>query len=433
MFVLQTSDSELKAGEFNTERSDNGPGEPGTVGVDVHVLPADLEGMAPGPFLASILSVVDPGKLTGRDVVRYVQAQARLVSHYQASYYTGIVELAHATEADTTERDHVPNEYASDELGAALAKTRRAAEADVDLAFDLKYRLPKVWQALAEGRIDLAKARVFSQELATLKPELIPDVVETLIDTAADLTTGQLRTRLKRAVLEADLTAAQAHYAAGLEDRKLVVYPNPDHTANVGLVSVDPFQAVAATNHVHHIALKLKRLPGETRTIDQLKADVALDLLQGNTSDIPDGVTIQPNEIVVRSTCDSPTGHITGYGPVLTSSTPADAPSAEKDDGVANCHQTYSRRPTRAQIQHIRAQYPTCIHPGCRMPSNRCDIDHRQPWHQGGKTSCRNLAPLCRHHHLCKHQGGWQLHRNPDDSHTWTSPLGHTYTTRAPP
>ncbi len=426
MFVSQVDDG-LLAGVFHTGQTD------GSAAGEVHLLPADLETIPPGPFLGSILSVVDPGSLVGRDVVRYVQAQARLVSHHQASYYIGITELARATHATTTERDTVPNEFASDELAAAVAKTRRAAEADVDLALDLRYRLPSVWKALEAGKIDLAKARVFSQELVTLHTRHIPVVVDSLVDSAADLTTGQLRTRLKKAVLEADLEAAQIQYELGLGDRKLVVYPNPDHTASMALASVDPLEAVAAGNHVHHVALELKRLPGESRTIDQLKADVAIDLLQGKTTHVSDGTSIQPNRVVVRSTSDSPTGHITGYGPVLTTTTASETPPAEKDDRVGDCHHTEARKPTKTQIQHIVGRYPSCIHPGCRMPANQCDIDHRRPWHNGGKTSCANLAPLCRHHHRCKDQGGWRLQRNPDDSHTWTSPLGHTYTTERPP
>jgi hypothetical protein len=411
---------------------------------DRHYLPGGVEDMAPGVFLAAILGSVDPSLLSGHDLVRYVQAWERLVSHDHAGFYEGVAELAYATDPDTTVRGGL-NEFASEELQAALAKTRRAADTDLDLALDLRTRIPQVWEALREGRIDVRRARIFARETVTLDPDLIPDVVEPLLEEAAELTTGQLGARIARRVIEADPSAAETEYQAGLEDRKMVVYPNPDHTGSIGLYSIDPVQAVAASNHVHGLALKLKRLPGETRTLDQLRADIALDLLQGKTTVTPNTTTTHPPKVIIQTSDGSPTGHITGYGPILISQLPKTAdnitveatPTTHQDTppdfGTGECHETPSRRPTKTQVEHIQQTYPTCIYPGCRQPAYRCDIDHRLPHHKGGKTTCSNLAPLCRHHHRCKDQGGWQLKRNQDGSHTWTSPLRHTYTTRAPP
>jgi hypothetical protein len=63
------------------------------------------------------------------------------------------------------------------------------------------------------------------------------------------------------------------------------------------------------------------------------------------------------------------------------------------------------------------------------MPANRCDLDHNQPFNNGGPTSPDNLAPLCRRHHNHKTHSQWQLNRH-DDNLTWTSNLtARTYTT----
>jgi hypothetical protein len=64
-----------------------------------------------------------------------------------------------------------------------------------------------------------------------------------------------------------------------------------------------------------------------------------------------------------------------------------------------------------------------CAGPGCS--SSRCDRDHLQP-HPVGATSARNLGLLSRRCHSAKHHG-WTLHRHPDSSVTWTSPLHRTY------
>ena len=44
-----------------------------------------------------------------------------------------------------------------------------------------------------------------------------------------------------------------------------------------------------------------------------------------------------------------------------------------------------------------------------------------------------NLAPLCRHHHQTKDDGGWKLQRLPNGDYQWTSPLSHNYTRRRGP
>lgn len=42
-----------------------------------------------------------------------------------------------------------------------------------------------------------------------------------------------------------------------------------------------------------------------------------------------------------------------------------------------------------------------CRVPGCLVPADRCDFDHRVPWPHG-PTHAANLWPLCRRHHTLK-------------------------------
>ena len=56
-------------------------------------------------------------------------------------------------------------------------------------------------------------------------------VLDRVVDDAGGLTTGQLRARLDKYVLEVDPDGSKASFEEGLADRKVVVYPNPDHTA----------------------------------------------------------------------------------------------------------------------------------------------------------------------------------------------------------
>ena len=83
--------------------------------------------------------------------------------------------------------------------------------------------------------------------------------------------------------------------------------------------------------------------------------------------------------------------------------------------------------PSAALDRYVRLRDRTCRFPGCNRPAEFTDIDHREAFAAGGRTTADNLHCLCRHHHRLKHEGNWTVHRNPDGSQTWTSPTGRQY------
>jgi Domain of unknown function (DUF222) len=87
-------------------------------------------------------------------------------------------------------------------------------------------------------------------------------------------------------------------------------------------------------------------------------------------------------------------------------------------------------RPSRKLRHRVTARNTRCTAPGCSRPAARCDLDHTQPWHQGGVTCECNLAPLCRHHHKCKQSEGWKLEHPEPGTLVWTTPAGRHYMTR---
>ncbi|HEY8475117.1 MAG TPA: HNH endonuclease signature motif containing protein, partial [Natronosporangium sp.] len=108
--------------------------------------------------------------------------------------------------------------------------------------------------------------------------------------------------------------------------------------------------------------------------------------------------------------------------------------------GILNSHPTPDldgdpdrRRPTAAQAAFVRARDPTCRAPGCRRPAHTCDIDHTQPWANGGKTTTSNLGCLCRAHHLFRHTTGTQLTQLSPGVFSWQTPHGLQYLVRQDP
>ena len=92
--------------------------------------------------------------------------------------------LAHAP------RIAVPDEFSADEIRAALMLTRRAADTQFWLAYDLVSRLPPVHAAMADGVLEEPRARVFSDWTTQLYPEQARALCDDLLPRAATLTTG---------------------------------------------------------------------------------------------------------------------------------------------------------------------------------------------------------------------------------------------------
>lgn len=416
---------------------------------DRQVLPETLEEMHPGPFLAAVVSSVDPARLNGHDLVRLMKARTRLSSHHEAGKLEAVSEVAFVPPSDAdsgVSRSSEQVEYAALEIAAALVLTRRSSESQLDLAVSLMGQLRRVWEAFSRGDLDLPRVRVFDQQLGHLPEETVESVLDQILEEAGSLTTGQLRARLSKLVLEADPDGAKSSYEDGLRDRKVAVTSNPDHTANYQIFSGAPEDVTAARDYVERLARSLKT-KNEPRTLDQLRNDVSLDLLQGKHPDLKGvwrgggrtNITVAAETLAGLS--DAP-GELEGYGSVfaeIARKTVMENVDGEwvftvTDNGRPVATGTLSRRPTRSQQRQIRASYPTCVFPGCRQPSFECDLDHRRPASQGGATHSDNLGPLCRHHHMGRHHGFWRYRRLSDGDHEWRSPLGHTYLRkRGPP
>ncbi|GAA1612243.1 HNH endonuclease signature motif containing protein [Leucobacter chromiireducens] len=89
-------------------------------------------------------------------------------------------------------------------------------------------------------------------------------------------------------------------------------------------------------------------------------------------------------------------------------------------------------RPSAQMRRFLGARDLHCRFPGCRVPVNRCDIDHTIPAADGGTTSTNNLAHLCRGHHTMKHNSDWDHRLLPDGTMRWRSPTGRVYEDEPP-
>lgn len=411
---------------------------------DKACLPTNFDDLLPGLYLGAVLSSIDITTLTGQDVVTVLRAQQRQTSYYQAGMYAAMVETAHCVSADSTERSTTVDEYAIEEVGAALSYTRRKADYELSVALGLTLRLPAVQHALELGEIDAAKAALLNSETNHLDVATARDIVDKVLERAPDLTTGQLKARVRRLCMETDPANAKERMEYSLSQRKMVAEPNAEGTAALILSECAPDEIYAARDHVNMLARRLKTAD-ESRTIDQIRADVALALLTGQmtASDQKRGSVSVHIDMTTLAKLDEKPGELAGCGPIIAEL--ARKVAKEQIKGKWNAVVTdpetgeplhvvsLRRRPTAKQLRTIRALHPTCTFVGCRMPAVNCDIDHIINYAHGGKTIVHNHAPLCRRHHMAKHQRGWRYHKLNRTEVEWLSPLGHTYRTGRPP
>ncbi|MGA9309842.1 MAG: hypothetical protein WBV74_05670 [Pseudonocardiaceae bacterium] len=93
------------------------------------LIPEGLAQVAPGPELAGLLAALELSQLSGYDCVEVLKARYQQFNHERARLMATMVEvgLCGIGPDDELPRTAVTDEFAADEIRAALMLTRRAA------------------------------------------------------------------------------------------------------------------------------------------------------------------------------------------------------------------------------------------------------------------------------------------------------------------
>src|SRR5688572_9830370 len=142
------------------------PGSGFGVGLTVAELEVDLGPALPGESmrparLSEVLPVAarSAGEIS-LELQRVAAAEAMLAA-YRADLVMGLA--AHRADEDADERSPVPgtSELFVDELAVVTNSSARSAGLLAGQSYVLRERLPCVWAALADGALDVPRARVF--------------------------------------------------------------------------------------------------------------------------------------------------------------------------------------------------------------------------------------------------------------------------------
>jgi hypothetical protein len=361
------------------------------------------------------------------------------------------------------------------ELAAAARVSERTVQRQLNDAADLCARFPVVVDALADGRISRTHVSVIHEagwpiddegaraEFVTaavaraevMTPGRLRPVVETLAARLNPRTIAErhAEARANRDVRISDLADAMSELImTGPAVLVHGIYDRLTHDAHAIIAARPPSADADAGSRVHSESRGNGGESGsdvddddstpDTRTMGQLRADILCDLLLTGTAETcraGEGIdairaTVQITvPVLTAAGVGSEPALLAGYGPV-------DPDTARRLLGnavgwervmtspVTGCVLAVDRYKASAALgRFLRARDERCRFPGCRQPVWRCDLDHTIDAAKGGPTHHRNLAHLCKRHHILKHNTPWHVRQLAGGVLEWTSPTGRIY------
>lgn len=303
---------------------------------------------------------------------------------------------------------------------------------------------PRLWDSLSRARITERHAQEFVSLLGALAPETAASLADEALALAEAHPVGAFRRRLRALVERTRVQTVPERYEAELSRRRLYVEQVGDGMAWTHHYG-PAVEAHAMFDRVTRMAKQLAKVEGETRTLDQLRADILADLaLEGDTMSHPARARgIRPTVVVTvpalallddEHAAASDPAVVEGIGPIAIE-------TARRLCGGAGSWMRVLTHPETGMVLSVGAdQYEPpaplkrlvkwradrCLAPGCHMPASRCEVDHTIPFPRG-HTSLTNLAPLCKGHHIVKHHGGWSVAQLDGGDLRWVSPAGRVY------
>ncbi len=331
--------------------------------------------------------------------------------------------------------------WVADELAPELRLSRDTTATRVALADALVSRMPCLLAAMVAGELDIDKARQAFDGVAVLSDELARRADEILSSRIGEKNPSNWRKTVTRVVASLDPEGQRARAEARRKQRRVELHHEPDAMAS--LWAYLPAEiATAVYARIDMLARKL-RVGEETRTMDQLRADVLAELLLGKGWE---GLAAQ---VFIHIPLDTALGirddgcELVGHGPIPAEvgrqimNQPNSVWRKVLTDPVTGTVRDIGRkryRPPAALAELVRVRDRTCRAPGCNRPAQRCDADHCTAWSQNGDTCEHNLCCLCRYHHGLKDEPGWTFEFDPETADlTVTTPTGRTYSTRPEP
>ncbi|MFY9714496.1 MAG: DUF222 domain-containing protein [Microbacterium sp.] len=438
------------------------------------------------------------------DLVESMRAAESTLASMQAAR-DGILALAGRLAIDIAKQGDHPDKgdmtirAVAAEIGQALRVSDRTVERRIGDASWLVDAFPSVWAAQGAGRISAGHARVIIDAGAHLTDDadrgayaaavlplaeaespnrlrpLAKRIAERFQERSIDERHQAARPRRRVWSADADDAMADLHMHAPA----VLVHGMMDRLSQMAHLIKDENARLA-----REAAVEGREFEADTRAIDEIRADLLVDLvLTGAPTghDTSDGLlreirahieitvpvmtlmgqdlrqgadaatTAAPGETLDFEADSAPASRSDDHTPplppaLLDGVTPIDTDTARVLAGAAmgwNRVLTHPitgallavdrYRPSEDLRRHLKARDQRCRFPTCGIAARKCDADHNEAASTGGATCDTNLADFCRRHHMLKHHSPWQVAQLDDGLLEWRSPTGRIYIDRPPP
>lgn len=372
-------------------------------------------------------------------------------------------------------------EFVADEVALCVNAGWMTGDNLVTLALRVD-ELPGLVESLEAGNLTARHVRAVVDVLheVALTLEQRRAIVVVLLARFAGQTPGELLRVARRLITAVDLNAAKRRKDEAKLDRQVNTAAHRDGQGSLG--AYGPMEAITAMRAAINAGLASAPAdPNDSRTKDQREFDMLVDLVCGKVergnwqvqvivpystaaggdlelAEIPGFGAVLPSTArdltdlaaaLTQVAVDATTGQVLGVSDsVPVRPAPAtDAPAArysaakaasDRVDPVGGAldrllskpmhrdPETLSYRATRRLERLLEARDRTCVFPGCHVPAQRTDKDHRMPWPRG-RTSAAEMQCLCRRHHRAK-QASFRVRKTEQGGYAWTTRGGWVFT-----
>lgn len=324
------------------------------------------------------------------------------------------------------------------ELALTLHLTDNRASAMISAAEALTKRLPRTLRLMDEGKLDFYRAMKVTDGTSWMSDHNARIVDVLLESRLEEKNPTQIRKATAYAAMKIDPIGATSRMTRRRNERRVILHHQDQGTSQLAVDNVPTEKATAAYLRIDKIARAL-RTGTEKRTLDQLRADVALDLLLSGK-----GGVSEKTEVYLYLDLETYLGlnenpaELTGHGPI----------PAELARHIATGPDTTLRRvitdPLTGQVievgkfrykpsldveEFVRVRDRECRQPGCPRPAQSCSVEPVGSHRQNTDTA----MSYCIRHRRLKNRADWQYKVLDGGKVSITTPTGQRIESVPPP
>nr|WP_042191362.1 HNH endonuclease signature motif containing protein [Kibdelosporangium sp. MJ126-NF4]CEL20028.1 hypothetical protein [Kibdelosporangium sp. MJ126-NF4]CTQ97251.1 hypothetical protein [Kibdelosporangium sp. MJ126-NF4] len=320
---------------------------------------------------------------------------------------------------------------AAEDLAIELCLSPVTTGKQLSQAQTLVTRLPATVEAMAEGEVDVMRAKAMHDYTLGLDEDQALAVEKRVLDGGTCENLTRFKHAIRRELIWADPDGEEERRQVKKAGRDAVKWHKPDGTSAI-TITLQPHEAEQAYSQLDLLA-KLSPKPGRSRA--QARADVFMDLVTfKKTVDRPAAAVHVLAPMTTLMGLNREPGEISGYGPITAEYARELAHHATwrrviTDPTGQVLEVSQKRFASPALRRHLQLRDRTCRQPGCAVPAQRCETDHSQPHSHGGVTSVGNLAMFCKRHNLMRQRTNWRLEHPKPGTLVFTTPSKQTHVT----